>query len=108
MCVWGSDGYHGLHAAAVTLAQWLLPQGVDVADAGARQGLLTSCEFPLLFEASQARSTGPGLALEPWSLPLASPPPMLSCPSPEATVPEAASGPAVPAGPAEQPLPDAA
>ena len=55
-----------------TLTQRLFPLGVDVADAGARQGLLTSCEFPLLLEASQASSTGPGLALEPWSLPLAS------------------------------------
>ena len=45
-----------------TLTQRLFPLGVDVADAGARQGLLTSCEFPLLLEASQARSTGPGLA----------------------------------------------
>ena len=69
-----------------------------------RQGLLTSCEFPVLLEASQARSTVPGLALEPWSLPLASPPPTLSCPSPKATASEAASGPAVPVGPAEQPL----
>lgn len=90
------------------LCLWLFPLGVAVAEAGACQGLLTSCEFPLLLEASQTRSTVPGLALEPWSLPLASPPPTLSCPSPGAMAPEAASGPAVPAGPAEQPLPASA
>lgn len=51
--IWWSHGHQELHAAAVPLA---VSPGVAVAEAGACQGLLTSCGFPLLLEASQTRA----------------------------------------------------